>query len=197
MFLEEYIEKNEEIQEALAFLEEVAQDASATYPGSPGMDITVEVMESEYALTRALQLITVDQLWENQIDMYGHKTPLYKPATVRKKAKLPDQTPDKLVNYTYAWSFKFMNQGIYIWVDAASDTFTFENTLALPYFAFIPDEVIGMTQDNFDLYESGMSYMVEQEQKAYIQRRIDESPYADTIRGLEYLGVDLSQYIDL
>lgn len=186
---EEDIAYTQEVLDAIEFYRDAVKDVSSSAPGSTGMEIRVEIMESDYALRRAIQYIAVDQLWESQINMYGEKTPRYKPSTIRKKAKL-GQSPDKLVNYTEAWSYNFMNQGIYVWVDATADEYRFENTLALPYFAYIPDEMIGMTQDNFEMYEQEMKEYVEEEQRRRLRMMVEGSQYADIINALLFVGYD-------
>ena len=183
---EQEIEFTQEIEEAIEFYRELVEDATT---GIAGQEIRVEVMESDEALISALKYITVDQLWGEQINQYGEKAPEYKPDTIRKKAKLGHPS-DKLVHYTQRWSGRFYNEGIYIEVDAARDRYTFENTFALSYFQYIPDDYLGMTQDNFDSYEAEMSYEVEQAQKRYIKRRVQESPYAEILQGLMFIGYD-------
>lgn len=180
------IEFTQEMEEAIDFYREVVEEATT---GPMGMQIRAEVMESDEALILALRYITAEQLWGEQINMYGQKAPAYKPSTIRKKAKL-GHPADKLVNYTQRWTDRFYNQGIYIEVDASRDQYTFENTFALPYFQYIPDEYIGMTEENFESYSSLMSYEVEEAQKRYINQAIRESQYADIIQGLMFLGYD-------
>lgn len=180
------IEFTQEMEEAIDFYRELVEEVTS---GPMGMQIRTEVMESDEALILALKYITVDQLWENQIDMYGRKLPRYKPDTIRKKAKL-GHSADKLVNYTERWTGRFYNEGIYVFVDAANDRYSFENTNALSYFHFIPDEYIGMTDENFESYSSLMSDEVEEAQKRYINRAISQSRYANIIQGLMFLGYD-------
>lgn len=180
------IEFTQEIEEAIDFYRELVEDATM---GQAGQDIRVEVMESDEALILALRYITVEQLWGAQIDMYGQKTPSYKPDTIRKKAKL-GHPADKLVNYTQRWTGRFYNQGIYIEVDAARDQYTFENTNALSYFQYIPDDYLGMTDENFESYSALMSSEVEKAQKRYINQKVQESVYSDILQGLMFIGYD-------
>lgn len=183
---EQEIEFTQEIEDAIDFYRELVEEATN---GPAGQEIRTEVMESDAALILALQYITVNQLWENQINMYGQKAPTYKPDTIRKKAKL-GHPADKLVNYTQRWTGRFYNEGIYIEVDAARDQYTFENTFALSYFEYIPDEYIGMTEENFESYSAQMSYEVERAQKRYINRKVQESPYSEILQGLMFIGYD-------
>lgn len=183
---EQEIELTQEIEEAIDFYRELVEDATT---GAAGQEIRTEVMESDTALILALKYIVVDQLWENQVDMYGRKLPQYRPSTIQKKARL-GHPADKLVNYTERWTGRFYNEGIRVVVDAARDQYSFENTLALDYFGYIPDEYIGMTEENFDSYSSLMSLEVEKEQRRYINRRVQESQYSDILQGLMFIGYD-------
>lgn len=180
------IEMTQEMEDAIAFYRELVEDA--TY-GDAATEIRVEVMESDTALLLALRYILNDQLWENQIDMYGRKLPRYKPDTIRKKAKL-GHPADKLVNYTERWTGAFYQEGVYVEVDAARDQYTFENTFSRSYFQYIPEDVFGMTDENFESYQSLMSLEVERAQKRYINRRVRESQYAEILQGLMFLGYD-------
>lgn len=180
----------EALKEAEAFYIDLANEATSHAPGSIGQEIRIRVLESQDVIEMMYQIVAVEQLWENQIDMYGRKLPAYKPDTIRKKAKLPYQTPDKLANYTEAWTFSFMNEGLYMYIDGEGDRFEFDNTLAKDYFQYIPREYIGMTQQNYERFHAQIDAMVWDEQRRYIQEQIDASPYADILNALRFIGYD-------
>lgn len=179
--------------EAIEFYRDLVTEALSTEPGSVGQQIRIDAINTPDVLRMVYQMVAVNQLWENQVDMYGRKLPRYKPDTIRKKAKLPYQTPDKLVNYTEAWSFTFMNHGLEIHIEPEMDKYFVVNTLARDYFQYIPDEYIGLTQENREILEAELDRIAYAAQWRYIHQRIDESPYADLLNALLYAGFDFSR----
>lgn len=122
-------------------------------PNSERMRIIEQVLYSEDAYRLGLMLIARDQLWESQINRYGEPLPLYKPRTIRYKAKR-GFPPDKMVRYTEFDKGAFYNEGIAIEVDRANDFFDFYITDRRGYFAFIPDDVVGLTDDNEYIFKA-------------------------------------------
>ena len=156
-------------------------ELASSDPNSIGMQIRVDVMESDYALRRALRLVVEEQLWENQINMHGRKLPEYKPDTIRKKKAL-GHPADKLVNYTEYWTGRFANEGVYIWADASEDRWELSNTLKYPYFKYIdsedyPRDILGFTDENYYGFLAEMDMEVEQEQYEYYVEKMEERGY--------------------
>ena len=114
-------------------------------PNSVGRRTLVEILESPQIHIYGIRLIVNDQLWENQINRYGQKLPLYKPDTIRKKAKL-GHPADKLVNYTNYWTGAFADQGVTIEVNQENDWFDF--IIVGKWASFIPEDRVGLTDEN-------------------------------------------------
>lgn len=176
--------------EAQEFYRDLVAEATSHEPGSVGQQIRIEAIETEDVLRMIYKMVAVDQLWETQTDMYGRKLPRYKPDTIRKKAKLPYQTPDKLVNYTEAWSFAFMNEGLEINIYAEQDKYYVDKTDRRDYFQYIPDEYIGLSQENKEKLDAILDEIAYEAQWRYIRQKINESPYADILNALLFIGYD-------
>ncbi len=187
--LEPELNMVDEWLEAAHYYEELVRDVLSVEPGTTGNRIRAEVLESDMALQLAVQIIARDQMWELQIDPEGRKMPRYKPSTIRKKIKL-GHSPDKLVNYTQMWTGRFYLNGIYVWVDGETLEYRFEKTDDYSYFAYIPDEYIGMTEENFEWYQDALSREVTRRQKEYIEIELQNSGYADMVEGLMFAGYE-------
>lgn len=182
------INANQRITDALAFYQDLLREVHSDAPGSIGQQIRAMAMESDYALEVALRYVVIDQLWGRQVDSDGITAPQYKPATVRKKAKLGHPS-DKLVHYTQAWTGRFYEEGVKIRADADAGLLQFVNTYAYPHFQYIPDGYIGMTSENLENYKADIEWYVGQEQVKYINHAIETSEYADVLNGLRFLGM--------
>lgn len=136
------------------FEQEQDEFFNSTDPDSIRMMTLEEILYSDDAYELGINLIARNQLWENQVNRYGQPLPLYKPSTIRKKLKLsPPPPPDKLVRYTENWTATFYNEGIQIEVNRAQDFFDFFITDRRDYFAYIPDDVVGLTPENEDIFK--------------------------------------------
>ena len=177
----------ERMTEALKFYSELLNDVHSNAPGSIGQEIRAEAMESDFSLQTALEYVVLDQLWGRQVDSDGNLAPRYKPDTVRKKIKL-GHPADKLVNYTQAWTGRFYEHGVVIHADAWEDRLYFLKSNAYPHFQYIPDEYVGMTEENLAAYREDMEQYVGNAQTQYIRDAIERSEYAEILDALKYLG---------
>jgi len=134
------------------FEQEQDEFFNSTDPDSIRMQTLEDILYSADAYELGIHFIAENQLWDEQIDRYSRRLPQYKPDTIRKKAKL-GHPPDKLVNYTEMWTGAFYNEGIQIEVDRSRDFFDFFKTDRRSYFAYIPDDVVGLTQENEESFK--------------------------------------------
>lgn len=121
-------------------------------PNSRRMELLEEILYSAEAYDYGIRLIARDRLWEQQINRFGVPLPLYKPRTIRYKAKR-GFPPDKMVRYTEFDKGAFYNEGINIVVNRSADFFDFYITDRRPYFAFIPEDVVGLTEENEEIFK--------------------------------------------
>ena len=119
---------------------------------SDRMRILEEILYSEDSYELGIKLIAQNQLWEQQIDRWGDALPIYKPRTVRYKVQR-GFPPDKRIRYTEFDKGIFYNEGINIEVNRHADFFDFFKTDRRPYFAYIPDDVVGLTQENEEYFK--------------------------------------------
>lgn len=131
-------------------------------PNSIGRRTLVEILETQEMYSYGIYLIANDQLWEEQINRYGEKLPLYKPDTIRKKNKL-GHPADKLVRYTNYWTGAFTNQGIVIEVDL--DRAWYDFVIRGKWAEFIPEDRVGLTPENEEKFKA----YVEQEWRRRMQ----------------------------
>lgn len=174
--LEDSYELIDSAKDMLEYDEEIREELFSDDPMSVGVQLKVKVMESDEILQAGLMYIIQDQLWGKQVDMYGAKLPSYAPNTIRQKAKL-GHPMDKLSNYTYYWSGAFYNEGVYIYVDAASDYWQFENTMARDYFEYVDEDVFGLTNDNFSMLMNDVEEILEDERYEYYKEKMMERGY--------------------
>lgn len=134
------------------FEQEQDEFFNSTDPDSIRMLTLEEILYSSDAYELGIMLIANNQLWENQINRYGEPLPLYKPRTVRYKVKR-GVPADKRVRYTEFDTGAFYNEGIQIEVNRATDFFDFFITDRRDYFAYIPDDVVGLTPENEEIFK--------------------------------------------
>lgn len=185
---EDELEFVSELKEAASLLAEVTRDAAE---GRVGAEIRRSVLLSDETLALARRYITENQLWDNQIDMYGVKAPKYSPDTIRKKARL-GYSADKLDRYTQKWNGAFYDDGIIIEIDEGADEWKIVNSLAMPHFQYIPDRYIGLTDENYDAFMEFVNDRVEGAQIAYIKDAIESAGYGDIINVVNFIGYDFA-----
>lgn len=193
--------------ETVRQIEEERNDAS---PDSIMMQTVQDVLLSSYFQGLAIKLITDDQMWENSINKYGMKLPKYKPATIRKKAKL-GFPPDKLDRYTNYWTGTLRNHCIKVAVFLSEDRYDFkvfdypnsEDSVPLaesdlptivsalgmgvkPYSLFIPPDRIGLTEENIDYFESLVKEEVADRLDRWEAERLREAGIDPEIYGFSY-----------
>lgn len=125
---------------------------NSTDPDSFRMRTIEDILYSDDAYELGIMLIARNQLWENQVNRYGQPLPLYKPRTIRYKIQR-DVPAEKRVRYTEFDKGAFYNEGIQIEVNRATDFFDFFITDRRDYFAYIPDDVVGLTPENEELFK--------------------------------------------
>lgn len=154
------------VREETAIVQELEEERRSASPGSIMMQTVEDVLLDPDFMAMAITMITDDQMWDRQINMYGMKLPRYKPSTLRKKVKL-GHPPDKLVNYTNYWTGRMRNEAVKVAVDVSSDSYDFRvfDVPGKMYSQFIPPDRIGLTDENREVFE----YWVRQE----VQERLD------------------------
>lgn len=125
---------------------------NSTDPNSFRMMTLEDILYSDDAYALGIMLIANNQLWENQINRYGEPLPLYKPRTIRYKVQR-GVPPEKRVRYTEFDTGAFYNEGIQIEVNRSQDFFDFFKTDRRGYFEYIPDDVVGLTQENEEIFK--------------------------------------------
>lgn len=167
-------------QAFLEYSEEISRELESPDPASIGQQVRVETIEQPWVVKQGIELIVRDQLWENQIDMNGNKLPAYKPSTLRKKIKKFGSW-DR-ANYVYFDTGYFYNNGLYIYVDAATDTFTVQSTDERPYFQYIEEHnAIGWTEENFAYFMEFLDSVVRSAQYDKFIELMNEAGYGDFI----------------
>ena len=175
--------------EAQEFYREVIAEATSHEPGSIGQLLRIEAINSE--ADEIIRMVRDEQLWGEQIDMYSRKLPEYRPDTIRKKAKI-GHPANKLVNYTENWSGAFYEEGLEVQIFADTDSYGIGRTDRRDYFQYIPDEYIGLTEDNKARLLEVLNRVAREAQLNYIYQRINGSPYADILNIEMYFGHDFS-----
>lgn len=125
---------------------------NSTDPDSIRMMTLEDILYSADAYELGINLIARNQLWENQVNRYNQPLPLYKPRTIRYKIQR-GVPAEKRVRYTEFDKGAFYNEGIQIEVNRATDFFDFFITDRRDYFAYIPDDVVGLTPENEDIFK--------------------------------------------
>lgn len=130
--------------------ERLMAEMNSNDPDSIRMRTLRDILESPEFYEVGIRLIAMNQLWENQVNRYGQKLPLYRPDTIRKKAKL-GHPADKLVNYTNYWTGGFYNEGINVEVNLQGDSYDF--VIVGKWANFIPEDRVGLTEENQEYFE--------------------------------------------
>ena len=152
-------------------IEELVEQCNSSDPDSIRMRTREEIVNSPDFYIMALQMVVGNQLWDNQVNCYGEKLPLYKPDTIRKKAKLGHDA-SKLVNYTNYWTGRFYNEGIAIIADRDMNEVNFE--IRPPYDAFIPDDRAGLTQENFERFQDAVNEEMDRRLAIWLREQIGQ-----------------------
>lgn len=190
---------------------QIEEERNDTSPDSIMMQTVQDVLLSSYFQGLAIKLITDDQMWENSINKYGMKLPKYKPATIRKKAKL-GFPPDKLDRYTNYWTGTLRNHCIKVAVFLSEDRYDFkvfdypnsEDSVPLaemdgdmmdnfsapngfkPYSLFIPSDRIGLTEENIAFFESLVKEEVADRLDRWEAERLREAGIDPEMYGFAY-----------
>lgn len=138
----------EQIREAE---QRLIEEMNSNDPSSIRMQTLRDILLSPEFYEIGIRLIAQNQLWENQVNRYGQKLPLYKPDTIRKKNKL-GHPADKLVNYTNYWTGGFYNEGINVEVNLEGNSYDF--TIVGKWANFIPEDRVGLTPENQEVFEA-------------------------------------------
>ena len=156
-------------QRLLEEVNELAAECNSSDPDSIRMRTREEIVNSPEFYAMALQMVAKDQLWDNQINCYGEKLPLYKPDTIRKKAKLGHDAT-KLVNYTNYWTGGFTNRGIAIYADREMNVINFE--VRPPYDAFIPSDRGALTEENYLRFQAAVNEELDRRLKRWFREQL-------------------------
>ena len=161
------------IEEETAIVRELEEEKSSDAPGGVMMQCVADVLESPEFQAMAIRMIADDQMWEQQINMYGQKLPRYKPSTVRRKAKLGFPA-DKLINYTNYWTGRMRNHAIKVAVDLADNSYEFRvfDVPGKAYSEFIPPDRIGLTDENREMFERMVMREVQRELDAWMYQQL-------------------------
>ena len=171
------------IEDEIAIVRELEEEKSSANPEGVMMQCVAGVLESPEFQAMAIRMIADDQMWGEQINMYGQKLPRYKPSTIRKKAKL-GFPPDKLVNYTNYWTGRMRNHAIKVAVDLSNNSYDFKvfDVPGKAYSEFIPPDRIGLTDENREMFE----WMVMREVQTELDRWMYEQLSMRGIRPEKY-----------
>jgi hypothetical protein len=146
-----------EVGEAVeSYCEETEELFFSDDPNSERSMILEEIMNSEDAWDLAINLVTRDQLLDKQITPWGSPMPEYKPRTIRYKVQR-GFPPEWRVRYTEYDKGVFYNHGVNLVTDRSRMVYWFEipdfAIQEYPYFAYIPEEYIDLTEENREYFE--------------------------------------------